>query len=446
VLTRIDLRGRKPGTMAAADLARLLPRAALDVSAALDAVQPICADVRSRGGAAVREHTQKFDGVDLASTRVPAEALSAALAGLDPAVQAALAEAARRARLVHEAQVPAETWTAVAAGSTVTERYLPVRRAGVYVPGGLVAYPSSVLMNVIPAQVAGVADIAVASPPQAEYGGLPHPAILAACALFGITEVHAAGGAQAIAMLGYGTDECAPVDVISGPGNVYVAAAKRLLRERVAIDAEAGPTEIAIVADDGADAGFIAADLVAQAEHDPLAACLLISTSAALADRVDTELAKAASQARHAERVQAALAGQSACVMVDDANAALAVADAWAPEHLEIQAADAAILARRVRNAGAIFVGAWAPVSLGDYLAGSNHVLPTGGTARYTGGLSTLTFLRCVHLVECDQAALAAVAPHIDALGGAEDLAAHVQAVRVRVPESRDLPENGDQR
>ncbi len=438
MLSRIDLRGRKPAALAPAELAALLPRAVLDVGAALDAVRPVCADVRARGGAAVREYTQKFDGVDVASTRVPERELSAALAALDPAVRAALTEAARRARLVHEAQVPAETWTAVAAGSTVTERYLPVRRAGVYVPGGLVAYPSSVLMNVIPAQVAGVAEIAVASPPQAEHGGLPHPAILAACALFGITEVHAAGGAQAIAMLGYGTDECAPVDVISGPGNVYVAAAKRMLRERVAVDAEAGPTEIAIVADDGADAGFIAADLVAQAEHDPLAACLLITTSAALADRVETELAKAAAQARHAERVQAALAGQSACVMVDDANAALAVSDAWAPEHLEIQAADAAILARRVRNAGAIFVGPWAPVSLGDYLAGSNHVLPTGGTARYTGGLSVLTFLRCVHLVECDQAALADAAPYIDALGGAEDLAAHVQAVRVRVPDSGD--------
>ena len=438
MLSRIDLRGRKPAALAPAALAALLPRAVLDVGAALDAVRPVCADVRARGGAAVREYSQKFDGVDVASTKVPARELSAALAALDPAVRAALTEAARRARLVHEAQVPAETWTAVAAGSTVTERYLPVRRAGVYVPGGLVAYPSSVLMNVIPAQVAGVAEIAVASPPQAEHGGLPHPAILAACALFGITEVHAAGGAQAIAMLGYGTDECAPVDVISGPGNVYVAAAKRMLRERVAVDAEAGPTEIAIVADDGADAGFIAADLVAQAEHDPLAACLLITTSAALADRVETELAKAAAQARHAERVQAALAGQSACVMVDDANAALAVSDAWAPEHLEIQAADAAILARRVRNAGAIFVGPWAPVSLGDYLAGSNHVLPTGGTARYTGGLSVLTFLRCVHLVECDQAALADAAPYIDALGGAEDLAAHVQAVRVRVPDSGD--------
>jgi histidinol dehydrogenase len=322
----------------------------------------------------------------------------------------------------------------------VTERYVPVRRAGVYVPGGLVAYPSSVLMNVIPAQVAGVSEIAVASPPQPEFGGLPHPSILAACAMLGISEVHAVGGAQAVAMLGYGTTDCQPVDVITGPGNVYVAAAKRLLLGRVGIDAEAGPTEIAIVADDGADASFVAADLVAQAEHDPLAACLLITTSAALADRVDIELAKAAAQAKHAERVKTALTGQSACVVVDDADAALAVSDSWAPEHLEIQAADASILARRVRNAGAVFVGAWAPVSLGDYLAGSNHVLPTGGSARYTGGLSVLSFLRGVHIVECDEAALREVAPYIDALGGAEDLTAHVQAVRVRVPAEPGQP------
>jgi histidinol dehydrogenase len=438
VLERIDLRGKAPGRMPPAELAGLLPRAPLDVAAALEQVRPVCEDVRLRGSEAVREYTARFDGVEAAAgTRVPADALAAALGGLDPEVRAALTEAARRARLVHRAQLPAETWTAVAPGSTVTERYLPMRRAGVYVPGGLVAYPSSVLMNVIPAQVAGVTEIAVASPPRPEHGGLPHPAVLAACALLGVTEVHAAGGAQAIAMLGYGTADCAPVDVISGPGNVYVAAAKRVLRERVAIDAEAGPTEIAIVADDGAEASFVAADLIAQAEHDSLAACLLITTSAALADRVDIELAKEVPQARHSDRVAAALAGQSACVIVDDADAALAVADAWAPEHLEIQAADAAILARRVRNAGAIFVGPWAPVSLGDYLAGSNHVLPTGGSARRTGGLWVGTFLRCVHLVECDQPALAAVASHVDALGGAEDLAAHVHAVRVRVPEDR---------
>ncbi len=431
---RVDLRGKPASELRPGELVGLLPRAELDVEAALAVVRPVCEDVRRRGGAAVREHTARFDGVDLATTRVPRQALDDALAGLAPELRAALEEAARRARLVHLDQVPDERVTTVAPGSTVTERYVPVGRAGVYVPGGLVAYPSSVVMNVIPAQAAGVAQIAVASPPQADRGGLPHPAILAACALLGITEVHAAGGAQAIAMLGYGTAECAPADVITGPGNVYVAAAKRLLSGQVAVDAEAGPTEIAIIADGGADPAFLAADLVAQAEHDPLAACLLITSDPGLADRVDPALAAAVAATRHSDRVRAALEGQSACVLVDDLDAALAVSDAWAPEHLEIQAADAAVLARRVRNAGAIFVGRWAPVSLGDYLAGSNHVLPTGGTARHSGGLSVLSFLRGIHLVECDQAGLAGAAPYIDALGGAEDLVAHVQAVRTRVP------------
>jgi histidinol dehydrogenase len=431
---RVDLRGKPASELRPGELAGLLPRAELDVQAALAAVRPVCEDVRRRGGAAVREHTARFDGVDLATTRVPRQALDDALAGLGADLRAALEEAARRARLVHLDQVPAERVTTVAPGSTVTERYVPVGRAGVYVPGGLVAYPSSVVMNVIPAQAAGVGEIAVASPPQADHGGLPHPAILGACALLGITEVHAAGGAQAIAMLGYGTADCAPADVITGPGNVYVAAAKRLLSGQVAVDAEAGPTEIAIIADGSADPAFLAADLVAQAEHDPLAACLLITSDPGLADRVDPALAAAVAATRHADRVQAALDGQSACVLVDDLDAALAVSDAWAPEHLEIQADGAAALARRVRNAGAVFVGPWAPVSLGDYLAGSNHVLPTGGTARHSGGLSVLSFLRGIHIVEYDQAGLAAAAPYIDALGGAEDLVAHVQAVRTRVP------------
>jgi histidinol dehydrogenase len=433
-LDRIDLRGAAAAGLDRQQLAGRLPRAQLDVEAAVAAIRPICEDVRARGAAAVREATERFDGVDLETTRVPAQALADALAALSSPLRAALEEAARRARLVHEAQLPRESVTTVAPGSQVTERYVPVGRAGVYVPGGLVAYPSSVVMNVIPAQVAGVSEIVVASPPQADFGGLPHPAILAACALLGITEVHAAGGAQAIAMLAYGTADCGPADVITGPGNIYVAAAKRLVQGTVAVDAEAGPTEIAIIADHTADAGFVAADRVAQAEHDPLAACLLITSDPGLADRVDTELATQVSAARHRDRVEAALAGQSACVLVDDAAAALAVSDAWAPEHLEIQAEDGAGLARRIRNAGAIFVGPYAPVSLGDYLAGSNHVLPTGGTARSTGGLSVLSFLRGIHLVECTEEALADVAPRIDALGGAEDLAAHVQAVRVRVP------------
>jgi histidinol dehydrogenase len=434
---RVDLRGKPASELRPGELAGLLPRAELDVQAALAVVRPVCEDVRRRGAAAVREHTARFDGVDLATTRVPRQALDDALAGLGADLRAALEEAARRARLVHLDQVPADRVTTVAPGSTVTERYVPVGRAGVYVPGGLVAYPSSVVMNVIPAQAAGVGEIAVASPPQADHGGLPHPAILGACALLGITEVHAAGGAQAIAMLGYGTADCAPADVITGPGNVYVAAAKRLLSGQVAVDAEAGPTEIAIIADGGADPAFLAADLVAQAEHDPLAACLLITTDPGLADRVDPALAAAVAATRHRERVQAALDGQSACVLVDDLDAALAVSDAWAPEHLEIQAASAAVLARRVRNAGAVFVGPWAPVSLGDYLAGSNHVLPTGGTARHSGGLSVLPFLRGIHVVEYDRTGLAAVATYIDALGGAEDLVAHVQAVRTRIPKEQ---------
>ena len=434
MLARIDLRGQPAAALTRQRLAGVLPRAWLDTDAAVAQVRPICDDVRRRGAAAVREYTARFDNVDRPTTRVPAAALADALAMLDPAVRAALAEAIWRARLVHKAQRPASHVTQVADGVTVTERYLPVGRAGVYVPGGLVVYPSSVLMNVIPAQVAGVPEIAVASPPQPSRGGLPAPAVLADCALLGIEEVHAAGGAQAIAMLGYGTADCAPVDVITGPGNVYVAAAKRVLLGTVGTDAEAGPTEVAIIADDTADPAFVAADLIAQAEHDPLAACLLITTDPALADRTGKALGPQLAATRHHDRVAQALAGQAACVLVDDADAALAVADAWAPEHLEIQARDAGALAARVHNAGAVFVGPYAPVALGDYLAGSNHVLPTGGTARHTGGLSVLSFLRGMHVVNCDRPALAQVAPHIDALGGAEDLAAHVAAVRIRVP------------
>ena len=410
----------------------MLPRAELDIEAAVGLVRPICDDVRHRGAAAVRDYTAQFDRVDLATTRVPASALAGALGSLDAGLRAALEETIRRLRLVHEAQRPGDIVTTVTDGTTVTERYVPVGRAGVYVPGGLVTYPSSVLMNVVPAQVAGVPQIAVASPPQED--GRPAPAVLAACALLGVEEVHAAGGAQAIAMFAYGTADCAPADTVTGPGNIYVTAAKRLLLGIIGTDAEAGPTEVAIIADHTADPEFVAADLVAQAEHDPLAACLLITPAPGLADRVDKALAPQVAAARHRERVAAALAGQSATVLVGDLNAALAVCDAWAPEHLEVQTENAAELARRVRNAGAIFVGPYAPVSLGDYLAGSNHVLPTGGTARHTGGLSVLSFLRGIHLVECDETALAGVAPYIDALGGAEDLAAHVAAVRIRVP------------
>jgi histidinol-phosphate aminotransferase len=424
-------------------LAGVLPRATLDTGVALEQIRPVCEDVRDRGAAAVREYTARFDGVDLPTSRVPAQVLAGALASLSPRLRAALEEMIRRVRPVHEAQRPADHVTAIGDGARVTERYVPVDRAGVYVPAGTVPLPSSVIMNVIPAQVAGVGRIAVASPPRRDWGGLPAPAILAACALLGIDEVHAVGGAQAVAMFAYGTADCAPVDVVTGPGNAYVTAAKRLLAGTVGVDAEAGPTEIAIIADHTADPRFLAADLVAQAEHGPLAACLLVTTDPGLAERTEAELGPQVASARHRDTVQAALAGQSACVLVDDTAAALAVSDVWAPEHLEIQTADAASLAARVRNAGAVFVGPYAPVSLGDYLAGSNHVLPTGGTARHTAGLSVLAFLRGIHVVDCSAAALAEAAPYIDALGAAEDLAAHVAAVRVRIPAGHEAPAHG---
>jgi histidinol dehydrogenase len=433
VIPRIDLRGRKPADLTRIALTGILPRATLDVEAAAERVRPLCEDVRHRGAAAVREYTLRFDGVDLPSTRVPPDALDAALAALDPQVRAALEEAVRRTRVVHGAQLPAEISSHVTGGLSVTGRFIPVARAGVYVPGGLVAYPSSVVMNVVPAQVAGVGEVSVASPPQAGNGGLPHPVVLAACALLGVREVHAVGGAQALAMFAYGTEDCEPADVITGPGNVYVAAAKRVLRGVVGTDGENGPTEVAIIADDTADPAYVAADLIAQAEHDELAACLLITPDAELAKKVDEELLRQVPLTRHRERVEAALAGQAACVLTDDIDAALAVSDAWAPEHLEIQTRDSGKLARRINNAGAIFAGAYSPVSLGDYLAGSNHVLPTGGTARHTSGLSVYPFLRLVNVIECDRDTLAATAPLIDALGGSEDLAAHVNAVRVRV-------------
>jgi histidinol dehydrogenase len=428
MLRRIDLRGRRD-----ADLARELPRAELDVAAAVEQVRPVVEAVRDRGAEAVREATERFDGVRLTDLRVPQEALSRALAELDPEVRAALEEAVRRNRAVSTAQLRPDEVVDVVDGATVRERWVPVGRVGLYVPGGRVAYPSSVVMNAVPALVAGVGSLAVASPPKAEFGGLPNPFILAACALLGVEEVYAVGGAQAVAMLAYGVEGCPPVDVITGPGNVYVAAAKRLVQGRCGIDSEAGPTEVAILADSSAVPASVAADLVAQAEHDPLAACLLVTDSVELLDAVDVELGKQVPATKHRERVEQALAGQSAHVLVDDLDHGLEVVDAWAAEHLEVITVDAAERALRVRNAGAVFVGGFTPVSLGDYLAGSNHVLPTGGTARFSSGLSAQSFHKRMSDVTYSQEALAEVAPKVAALGGAEDLVAHVEAVQVRV-------------
>ncbi|MBE7186964.1 histidinol dehydrogenase [Jatrophihabitans endophyticus] len=430
MLRRLDLTAA--GT---ADLRRVLPRAKVDVRAAVESVAPLVDAVAARGYAAVREATLRFDGVDVEHPRVPAAALSAALDALDPAVRDALAESIRRAVIVHEAQRRDTVEVQVVPGGTVTERWVPVQRVGLYVPGGLAVYPSSVVMNVVPAQVAGVDSIAVFTPAQKEFGGAPHPTILAACALLGVDEVYAVGGAQAVALAAYGdaAEGVEPVDVITGPGNIYVAAAKRLVRGVVGIDSEAGPTEIAVLADDTADAEHVAADLISQAEHDTMAASVLVTDSPALADAVDAEVERQVALTKHTERVTTALTGeQSAIVLVNDLEQGLAVVDAYAAEHLEVITADARARAERVRNAGCIFVGPHAPVSLGDYCAGSNHVLPTGCTARHASGLSVQAFLKGVHLVEYSAEALAEVAPHVLALAEAEDLPAHGTAVAVR--------------
>ncbi|MFD3646780.1 histidinol dehydrogenase [Streptomyces cyaneofuscatus] len=432
MISRIDLRGDTLPEGAA--LRDLLPRAEFDVEAALETVRPICEDVRHRGSAAVIDWGEKLDGVRIASVRVPAEALTKALDELDPAVRAALEESIRRARLVHREQRRTTHTTQVVPGGTVTEKWVPVERVGLYVPGGRSVYPSSVVMNVVPAQEAGVEGIAVASPPQKDFDGLPHPTILAACALLGVDEVYAAGGAQAVAMFAYGTEDCLPVNLVTGPGNIYVAAAKRLLKGRIGIDAEAGPTEIAILADSTADPVHVAADLISQAEHDPMAAAVLVTDSAELAAATEAELAPQVAATKHIkDRIEPALAGrQSAIVLVSSIEDGLKVVDAYGAEHLEIQTADAAAVADRVRNAGAIFVGPWSPVSLGDYCAGSNHVLPTGGCACHSSGLSVQSFLRGIHIVDYTRDALAEVTHHVVTLAEAEDLPAHGAALKAR--------------
>lgn len=434
-----DLRGHAdPGSVP-------LPRAGLDVEAAVALVRPVVEDVRDRGAAAVLDAGERFDGVRPPALRVPFEVLDAALDALDPAVRDALEQAIDRVRRVHSIQLRQTETIEVAPGGTVTQRWVPVDRVGLYVPGGRAVYPSSVVMNVVPAQLAGVGSIAVASPPQRDNGGWPHPVILAACALLGVAEVYAAGGAQAVALFAYGADldqadaggepagRCEPVAMVTGPGNIYVTAAKRLLRGLIGIDSEAGPTEILVVADDSAVPAYVAADLISQAEHDVVAASVLVTDSPALADAVQAELAAQVAATKHSERIAEALAGQqSTIVLVDDLDAAMAVADSYAAEHLEIQTRDARERAMRVRNAGAVFVGNHTPVSLGDYAAGSNHVLPTAGCACHSAGLSVQTFLRGVQVVEYSAAALAEIADVVTTLAAAEDLPAHGAAITVR--------------
>ena len=434
-MTRIDLRN---DTLSAAQLRAVLPRGGVDVDSVVPKVRPIVDDIAQRGAVAALEYGQSFDGVRPDTVRVPAARLQQALAELAADVRTALEVAIERTRAVHADQRRTDTTTELAPGATVTERWVPVERVGLYVPGGNAVYPSSVVMNVVPAQTAGVDSLVIASPPQAEFGGLPHPTILAAAALLGVDEVWAVGGAQAVALLAYGgtdTDgaELAPVDMITGPGNIYVTAAKRICRSQVGIDAEAGPTEIAILADHTADPVHVAADLISQAEHDEMAASVLVTPSSDLGVAVDAELAVQLQTTVHRERVTAALLGrQSATVLVDDIDAGVRVVNAYAAEHLEIQTVDAAAVANRIRSAGAIFVGAFSPVSLGDYCAGSNHVLPTAGCARHSSGLSVQTFLKGIHVVDYTEAALKDVSGYVITLAKAENLPAHGEAVRRR--------------
>ena len=436
MLSVTDLR---PLDTATADLSRIIPRANVDVSSVVPVVAPIIEQVRHGGEQTLLELAERFDGVRPPALRVPGEALEAALAGLDPRVRAALEESIRRARLVHAAQHPQDSTVELGEGAVVENHWIPVGRVGLYVPGGRAVYPSSVVMNVVPAQAAGVGSLAVTSPPQRDHGGLPHPTVLAACALLGVDEVYAAGGAQAVAMLAHGVQDddggwlCAPVDLVTGPGNVYVAAAKRALQGVIGVDAEAGPSEIAVIADGTARADWVAADLISQSEHDPLAASVLITDSEDLLRDVQAAIEAQVPGAFHEDQIREALTGpQSGVLLVRDMDQAVEVSDRYATEHLEIQTRDPEALVGRIRNAGAVFVGPHAPVPLGDYSAGSNHVLPTSGTARHSSGLNTVTFLRLQQRIRYTETGLKEVADGIGVLAEDERLPAHGAAIRAR--------------
>ncbi|NCW72489.1 MAG: histidinol dehydrogenase [Actinobacteria bacterium] len=435
MIRTIDLRGK---ALNKAGYNAELPRAALDVAQAMALVEPILHRVKTGGEGELIKLAQEFDGVTPASIRVPQQALNSALASLDPAIRAALELSIERVRKVHNDQVRADKTTNVVDGGTVTQKWVPVDRVGLYVPGGRAVYPSSVVMNVVPAQIAKVSSIAVASPPQKEFAGLPHPTILATCALLGVTEVFAVGGAQAIAMFAYGVEGlCEKSDLVTGPGNIYVAAAKRALRGVIGIDSEAGPTEIAILADFSARASDVAADLISQAEHDVIAAAILVTDSIELANNVEAELKFQIGRTKHKERITAALSGvQSAIVLVDDMKQGIDVVNAYAAEHLEIQTKNSREDAAQIRNAGAVFIGRFSPVSLGDYSAGSNHVLPTGGCACHSSGLSVQTFLRGLHFIEYGEKAFTDLVPTVVTLANSEDLPAHGQAMTIRLENS----------
>lgn len=416
----------------------VVPRAQLDVEAALNQINPVLIDVEKNGDEAVLNWNEKFDGVKSKSLRVPQSVIDKAYEEMSPDVLEALKESIKRATKVHQSQLKSENQTKVVENGFVTQKYIPVSRVGLYVPGGQAVYPSSVVMNVVPAKVAGVKSIAVSSPSQKENDGWPNKTILAACKLLEIDEIYSAGGAQAIAMFAYGTKSCKRVNLITGPGNVYVTAAKRKVRSVVAIDSEAGPTEIAILADETGNPKWIAADLISQAEHDVIASSILVTNSKDLAIQVKQELEIQVPQTKHAERIKQALQGkQSAIVIVKNVEQGIEVINDIAAEHLEIHTNDLTNVVSKIENAGAIFVGPNTPVSLGDYLAGSNHVLPTGGCACHSSGLNVQTFLKSVQLIEYSQDALKDAANHLRVLAHAEDLPAHAQAVDIRLENNK---------
>jgi histidinol dehydrogenase len=440
MMRTLDLRGRRANGQQL-DYRSLMPRAAFDVDAAIEQVRPLVTAVRQHGEGALIDQAARFDGVEIDRVRVATAVAEAALEALDPAVRGALETAIERLRRTCAAELPSDVVTEVLPGGVVTQRQVPVDRVGLYVPAAKAPLVSSVVMNVVPAQTAGVGSIALASPAQREHGGRPHPTVLAACSLLGIDEIYAAGGAGAIAMFAYGygsadgpDEACRPVDLVTGPANVYGVAAKRLLRGVVGIDSEAGPTEIAILADKDADAALVAADLISQAEHDTAAASVLVTDAPELAIAVEHALADQVASTKHQQRVREALSGeQSAIVLVDDLDQGDDVVNAYAAEHLELHTSDARARAGRIRNAGAIFVGPHSPVSLGDYAAGSNHVLPTAGCACHSSGLSVRTFLKTVQVVDYDARALKEVAQTVQTLADAEDLPAHGAAVGIRL-------------
>jgi histidinol dehydrogenase len=430
-IRRVDLRGQ---SLSKLGYARLLPRAELDIDAALNAIAPILARIETGSETDLLDLCEEYDGIRPAQIRVPEAAITSALADLAPEIRSALEESIRRITKAHLDQVRSEVFTEVVPGGTVVQRWIPVDRVGLYVPGGKAVYPSSVIMNVVPAQIAQVPSIAVASPPQVNNGGLPNQTILATCALLGITEVYAIGGAQAVAMFAYGVEGvCAPADMVTGPGNIYVAAAKRALRGKIGIDSEAGPTEVAILADEHAVAGEVAADLISQAEHDTIAAAVLVTTSLDLARNVERELNRQTAATKHSDRIFTALSGkQSAIVIVDSIAQGIDVVNAYAAEHLELLVSNPEEVAKQIRNAGAVFLGRFSPVSLGDYSAGSNHVLPTGGCACHSSGLSVQSFLKGVSFINYSEQAFNEIAANVIILANAEDLPAHGQAISAR--------------